>query len=82
LNCENCTVELNLRVRCDTNKREVTTRDLVSQNEQIQPVHLNDRDRGISVVKLSRGQELKLKALAKLVSLVVSSGEGVLICFA
>jgi RNA polymerase Rpb3/RpoA insert domain len=67
LNCEHCSVELNLKVKCEAGKRDVTSRDLFSLNEDVVPVFSNDKARGISIVKLSKGQELRLKAFAKLV---------------
>mmetsp|Transcript_37262 Transcript_37262/g.49115 ORF Transcript_37262/g.49115 Transcript_37262/m.49115 type:complete len:321 (+) Transcript_37262:90-1052(+) len=51
----------------------VTTLDLHSSNPEVQPVHFgsveeqqNSQDQGICILKLAKGQEIKLKAIAKM----------------
>jgi DNA-directed RNA polymerase II subunit RPB3 len=50
----------------------ITSRDLISQNEAVQPVHFSNieeavrsHDKGIVIVKLGPGQRIKLRAIAK-----------------
>lgn len=72
--CPDCAVEFTLEVKCsDANNRSVTTKDLVSSNQQCVPVTSRPResdssDFGLSddilIVKLRKGQEVKLKAYA------------------
>mmetsp|Transcript_37263 Transcript_37263/g.49116 ORF Transcript_37263/g.49116 Transcript_37263/m.49116 type:complete len:263 (+) Transcript_37263:90-878(+) len=52
----------------------VTTLDLHSSNPEVQPVHFgsveeqqNSQDQGICILKLAKGQEIKLKAIAKMI---------------
>jgi len=73
--CPDCSVELTLNVSCGRDQQEcdVTSNDLKSQDPTVVPVHttdefepdVQDRDNGILIVKLRRGQEIKLKAIAK-----------------
>jgi len=73
--CDNCSVEFRLHVKCTDDKaRDVTSSDLISQNDMVIPVSsaqsINnttpDRlEQEIPIVKLRKGQELKLKAIAK-----------------
>jgi DNA-directed RNA polymerase II subunit RPB3 len=75
--CERCAVEFTLAVRCTEATLEVGSRDLVSASADVVPIHsdpaMQDEnlpapgrdDHGIVIVKLRRGQELKLRALAK-----------------
>jgi len=76
--CNRCSVDFQLSVTCleDTN-RDVTSQDLFSQNPSVVPVHSSSSledghsvdeqrpDTGILIVKLRKGQELKLRAIAK-----------------
>jgi len=64
--CNLCSVELNLNVRCTEDRTmEVTSRELISQNPDIVPVVIDDQDPGIIIAKMRKGQELKLKCIAK-----------------
>jgi len=63
--CPNCSVDLMLHVSCtDDVTRDVTTSDLFSQAPDVQPVE-NASEEKILIAKLKKGQELKLKAIAK-----------------
>jgi len=71
--CPLCSVELRLSVKCtDDVTREVTSNDLMSADPDVVPVDQasvaggeKSSDNGILIVKLRKGQELKLKAIAK-----------------
>lgn len=73
--CQQCSVEFVLHVRCDTEEtRAVTTADLKSNEPTVMPVssrNQNSEDYGepegdeILIVKLRRGQELKIRAYAR-----------------
>jgi len=75
--CPECSVELTLNVSCrDEQECDVTSNDLKSQEPNVVPVDsrqdeldgvegLPERDTGILIVKLRKGQEIKLKAIAK-----------------
>lgn len=69
IGCPECTVELNLNVRCseDSDRRDVTSRDLISQNPDVVPVLMGgfEKDPGILIARLAKGQEIKLRAFAK-----------------
>jgi DNA-directed RNA polymerase II subunit RPB3 len=63
---ENCSVELSLRVVCgDGEHRSVTARDLISNHASILPIFTNEQDTGVLICKLRKGQEIKLKCIAK-----------------
>lgn len=68
--CPKCRVLFNLDVVCDEETREVTSRDLISDNENVFPFISNSSesitDKGIKIVTLGRGQVLRLRAEARL----------------
>jgi len=70
--CTRCSVEIQLSVtNTQEQHRDVTSQDLFSSNPDVTPVDAvpgeeqAKSDGGILIVKLRKGQELKLKAIAK-----------------
>ncbi|XP_010241296.1 PREDICTED: DNA-directed RNA polymerases II, IV and V subunit 3-like [Nelumbo nucifera] len=74
--CEYCSVEFHLKVRCDSDQTlDVTSHDLKSSDPSVVPVDVAQyaesggydasEQRGILIVKLRRGQELRLRAIAR-----------------
>ncbi|XP_011000984.1 PREDICTED: DNA-directed RNA polymerases II, IV and V subunit 3-like [Populus euphratica] len=76
--CEYCSVEFHLRAKCITDQTlDVTSKDLYSSDHAVTPVDFSDpsddndpfehteTQRGIIIVKLRRGQELRLRAIAR-----------------
>ncbi|KAF3326053.1 DNA-directed RNA polymerase family protein [Carex littledalei] len=73
--CEYCSVEFHLSAKCESDQTlDVTSADLHSVDHRVVPVDVQkafDSDgydpnqRGILIVKLRRGQELKLRAIAR-----------------
>lgn len=81
--CPRCSVEFELDVHYQHSADDengggelapltVTSKDLISNNDQIQPAHFLEteqdgaQDEGIAIVKLGPNQRLKLKAIARL----------------
>lgn len=67
--CPLCSVELRLSVKCtDDVTREVTSNDLISTDPDVVPIDQavgGEKDAAILIAKLRKGQEIKLKAIAK-----------------
>ncbi|XP_022726703.1 DNA-directed RNA polymerases II, IV and V subunit 3 [Durio zibethinus] len=71
--CEFCSVEFHLRAKCMNDQTlDVTSKDLYSSDHTVVPVDFTDsagydssEQRGIIIVKLRRGQELRLRAIAR-----------------
>ncbi|CAI9113188.1 OLC1v1013753C1 [Oldenlandia corymbosa var. corymbosa] len=72
--CDYCSVEIFLRAANRTGDRhilDVTSRDLISPDPSVQPVDFSpeldnqQEDKGITIVKLRPGQELRLRAIAR-----------------
>jgi DNA-directed RNA polymerase II subunit RPB3 len=71
--CEHCSVELKLNVKCtdDNTNMEVTTNDLITNNNDVRPALVWEEEEeehtekpGILIVKLRKNQEIKLRATA------------------
>ncbi|MFS8034171.1 putative DNA-directed RNA polymerase [Helianthus anomalus] len=73
--CEFCSVEFHLRAKCINDQTlDVTSKDLYSSDHTVVPVDFSDAtsgfenpedQRGITIVKLRKGQELRLRAIAR-----------------
>ncbi|KAL6209831.1 hypothetical protein ACLB2K_020770 [Fragaria x ananassa] len=71
--CVHCSVEFHLRARCHSDQTlDVTSKELLSSDHTVVPVDFSDasgyeasEQRGIIIVKLRRGQELRLRAIAR-----------------
>ncbi|XP_063930241.1 DNA-directed RNA polymerase II subunit RPB3-like isoform X2 [Zophobas morio] len=70
--CDQCAVVFNLDVEAEEDEeRKITSRDLVSHNDEVVPVSNNlnedefDEQDDILIVKIKNGQRLKLRAIAK-----------------
>lgn len=67
--CERCSVELTLSAACqDNSTMEVTSKDLIVMNNSNglgTPLSSNTSAPGVSIAKLRKGQELKLRCIAK-----------------
>ncbi|KAJ4829796.1 DNA-directed RNA polymerases II, IV and V subunit 3 [Turnera subulata] len=71
--CEYCSVEFRLSAKCLGDQTlDVTSKDLYSSDHSVVPVDFPDstgydspEQRGIVIVKLRRGQELRLRAIAR-----------------
>lgn len=70
-NCPKCSVELMLNVKCtQDHTRIVTSQDIISQNKSVVPVSvgvpgLQEDNAGISIVKLRKNQEIRVRCVAK-----------------
>ncbi|KAI9592226.1 DNA-directed RNA polymerase [Syncephalis fuscata] len=65
--CNSCSVVLTLEAKC-TREGEtvmVTSRDLQSHDPKVSPVMSDEFDQGIMIVKLHKGQEIKLTCIAR-----------------
>ena len=64
--CEMCSVRLTLDVRCvEDRTKEVFSRELLSEHSTIAPVTFSADDDGILLVKLRKGQSIRLNCIAK-----------------
>ncbi|KAI9299263.1 hypothetical protein K502DRAFT_322457 [Neoconidiobolus thromboides FSU 785] len=64
--CPSCSVVFKLDIRCDTKDTLiVTSRHLTSSDSSILPVVTGPTDPGVTLVKLRKGQEVKLTCIAK-----------------
>ncbi|KAF3435453.1 hypothetical protein FNV43_RR22542 [Rhamnella rubrinervis] len=71
--CEFCSVEFHLRAKCHSDQTlDVTSKELISSDHTVVPVDFSDstgyestEQKGIIIVKLRRGQELRLRAIAR-----------------
>lgn len=64
--CANCSVPIELDVSCQSESTmNVYSRDLISSHDTIAPYRENPDDKGVLIVKLRKGQDLKLRCIAK-----------------
>lgn len=74
--CPNCSVELTLHVKCTEDQtKDVTSRELISNHDDVKPIseaqispqgHLvSSNISPISILKLRKNQEIKMKCIAK-----------------
>ncbi|KAK9690916.1 hypothetical protein RND81_09G163100 [Saponaria officinalis] len=72
--CEFCSVEFYLRAKCVQDQTlDVTSKDLITSDHTVTPVDFSDfpssdgasDNKGIIIVKLRKGQELRLRAIAR-----------------
>eukprot|EP00158_Paraphelidium_tribonemae_P003322 Partr_v1_DN26042_c0_g1_i2_m483 putative RNA polymerase II len=65
-NCPECSIELTLNVTCTENHtREVTSRELISQDADVMAVTAGDTDAGILIAKMRKNQEIRVRCIAK-----------------
>lgn len=80
MGCPNCAVEFSLDITCEQARLEVTSKDLLNRtpevagHKRVEPIHGDSRDGqgdrrqgsdGIVIVKMAKGQALKLRAVAR-----------------
>ena len=59
-------MELSLNVTCnDSQTREVTSRDFISQDAEVIPIASGQDDPGILIAKLTKNQEIRVRCIAK-----------------
>ncbi|CAN1307541.1 DNA-directed RNA polymerases II, IV and V subunit 3 [Linum perenne] len=71
--CEYCSVEFHLRAKCISDQTlDVSSKDLLSSDHTVVPVDFSEaagddsaEQKGVIIVKLRRGQELRLRAIAR-----------------
>jgi len=67
--CPRCSVKFTLDVKCEeAHRRNITSKDLVSEHPDVVPIDadgLGDDLGGIVIVKMGRGQELRIEAIAR-----------------
>ncbi|KND01680.1 DNA-directed RNA polymerase II core subunit RPB3 [Spizellomyces punctatus DAOM BR117] len=64
--CDRCSVEFKLNVSCQNDPtREVHSRDLISSHPTIVPYLETPDDKGVLLVKLKRGEDLRIRCIAK-----------------
>jgi len=63
--CTECSVQLSLNVRCNDVNIDVTSKDLISAHDSIVPAVFGENDTGVLIVKLKKGQEIKVNCIAK-----------------
>lgn len=67
--CPRCSVKFTLDVKCEeAHRRNITSKDLVSEHPEVVPIDADgaaDDLGGIVVVKMGRGQELRIEAIAR-----------------
>ncbi|KAG9301774.1 hypothetical protein G9A89_003321 [Geosiphon pyriformis] len=65
--CPNCSVELTLHAKClqENQTLDVCSRDLQTSDPRVSPILKHEDDKGILIAKLRKGQELKVKCVAK-----------------
>ena len=63
--CSKCSVSFSLHVKCHEGRRVVTTRDLRLDTTEADVKIAGDEKQPIPIVKLARGQELKVRCIAR-----------------
>lgn len=67
--CPRCSVKFTLDVRCEeAHRRNITSKDLVSEHPDVVPIDADgaaDDLGGIVIVKMGKGQQLKIEAIAR-----------------
>ncbi|CAG8595823.1 1733_t:CDS:2 [Paraglomus occultum] len=65
--CPICSVEMTLNVKCTQENvtKDVTSKDLISSDPRVVPIYSGKNAPGVLIAKLRKGQELKIKCIAK-----------------